>query len=183
MRLFGPGEVGVTPILAPKKSTDWDTTRDALGFTMSPHTMRISVPREKIEAIKKSLFEQWPQSRREATSRDVLSTAAKLWNLTNVVRTGRYFMWRLLRLTGLHNSGGSKNQNRAVGLGREFHADLLFCKWAIDHELLHEREALAPCCTAIQRPAKRHHLSDASFETVGGFCVERKVLWRYDLPQ
>ena len=47
VRLVGPGEVGVTSILAPKKSTDWDTTIDALGFTISSHTTRVSVPREK----------------------------------------------------------------------------------------------------------------------------------------
>ena len=35
MRLFGPGEEGVKPILAPKKSTDWDTTIDAQGFTIN----------------------------------------------------------------------------------------------------------------------------------------------------
>ena len=48
VRLFGQVEVGLTPILAPKKSMDWDTTIDALGFTISSHTMRISVPRGKI---------------------------------------------------------------------------------------------------------------------------------------
>ena len=77
---------------------------------MMAHVMRISVPREKIEAMKRLLFEQWPQSSREATARDVLSMAGKLWNLTYVVRAGRYFVWRLLRLTGLHNSGGSENR-------------------------------------------------------------------------
>ena len=70
-----------------------------------------------------------------------------------------------------------------VELGREFHADLLFWKWAIDHELLLEGEALsAPWYTAIKRHAKRHCLSDASFESVGGFCVEKKVVLSYDLP-
>ena len=110
--------------------------------------------------------------------------AGKLWNLTYVVWAGRYFVGRLLRLTGLHNSGGRKKTNRTVGLGREFHADLLFWKWANDHELLHEGGALsAPCYTAIQRPAKRHDLSDASFEAMGGYCVERKAFWRYELPK
>ena len=100
--------------------------------------------------------------------------AGKLWKLTYVVRAGRYFMRRLLRLTGLHYSGRGKNQNRTVGLGREFHADLLFWKWAIDHQLLHEGEALsAPWYTTTQRPAKRHYLPDARFEAKGGFCVER----------
>ena len=125
VRLFGPGEVGITPILEPKISADWDTTTDALGFTISSHTMIISVPHEKIEAIQRYMFEQWPQSGREATARDVLSMAGKLWNLTYVVRAGGYFVWRLLRLTGLHNSGGTKNQNHTVGLGREFDAGLL----------------------------------------------------------
>ena len=47
VRLFGPGKVGVTPVLTPKKSNDWDTTIDALGFTISSHTMTMLVPREK----------------------------------------------------------------------------------------------------------------------------------------
>ena len=95
----------------------------------------------------------------------------------------RYFLWRLFRLTGLHDSRDSKNESPTVELRREFHVDL-FWKWAIDHELLLEGEALsAPCFTAIERPAKRHYSSNASFEAVGGFCVERKIFWRYDLPK
>ena len=60
VRSFGPAEVGVTPILAPEKSTDWDTTIDSLRFTIGSHTMRISVPRGNIEAIKILPLEQWP---------------------------------------------------------------------------------------------------------------------------
>ena len=108
---------------------------DVLGFTVSSHTMRISVPRENLQIL---LFEQWLQSRREATARDVLSMAGKLWKLTYVLRAGRYSVWRLLRLTGLHSAGGSKKQNRTVGIGREFHADL-FWKLVIDHELITTR--------------------------------------------
>ena len=103
--------------------------------------------------------------------------------LTYVVRAGRYFVWRLLRLTGLNDASARKEQNRTVELGRGFHADLLFWKWAIDHKLLLEGEApSAPCYTAIKRPAKRHYLSDASCEAVGGGCVENMVFWRYDSP-
>ena len=100
----------------------------------------------------------------------------KLWNLAYAVRAGRYFVWRPLRLTGLHDASASKIQNRLVELGGEFHADLLFWKWAIDHKLLLEGGVLSALCYAmIKRPAKRHHLSDARFEAVGGFCVEEKV--------
>ena len=82
LRLFGPGEEGVTPILAPKKSTDWDATIDGLGFTMNSHIIRISFPREKADAIKKLLRDQWPASRRQAKAKDVLIMAGKLWNRT-----------------------------------------------------------------------------------------------------
>ena len=48
------------------------------------------------------------------------------------------------------------SQNRTVVLGRYFHANLVFWKWAIDHELLHKGEALSdPCYTAIPLPGKK----------------------------
>ena len=76
-----------------------------------------------------------------------------------------------------------KKQNRLAELGREFHGGLLFEKCAKDHELLQEGEALStPCYTMIKRPAKRHYLSDARFEAVEGFCVQKTVFWRYNLP-
>lgn len=70
-----------------------------------------------------------------------------------------------------------------VEFGREFHADL-FRKLSVNNDLLLQGEALrAPCYTAIKRPAKRHYLSDASFDVVDVFCVERKAFWRDDLPK
>ena len=108
MRLFGPGAEGVSPILAPEKSTDWDSTIDALGFTINSHTMRISFPREKGNDIKMLLLDQGPLSRRRASATDVLSVVGKLWDLTYVVQEGRHFLRRLLRLTGLHDSSAGK---------------------------------------------------------------------------
>ena len=53
----------------------------------------------------------------------------------------------------------------------------------MDQELLLEGETLStPGHTATNRPAKRNYLSDASFKAVGGFCIEKEVFWRYDLP-
>ena len=108
MRFFGQGEEGVAPILVPKKRTEWDTTIAALGFTINSNTTRMSFPRRKVDAIKRSLRELWLVDRRQAKVREVISMAEKLWNLTYVVRAGRYFLWRLLPLTGLHDSPGSK---------------------------------------------------------------------------
>ena len=69
-----------------------------------------------------------------------------------------------------------------VDPGGEFHADLFFGRWAIDHELLPEREVLgAPCHRAIKRPAKRHYLSDSKFEAAGEFYVGKSVFGRYNL--
>ena len=112
--LFGQGEEGVTPILARTKSTEWDTTIDALGFAINSHTMRISFSCKKIDAIKRSLREKWPVDRRQAKVRELLSMAEKLWNLTKVVRAGRYLVWRLLRLTGLQDSPDSEKKKRIV---------------------------------------------------------------------
>ena len=112
----------------------------------------------------------------------VFSTAGKLWDLTYVIRAGKYFVWRLLSLTDLHTRPGKK-QSHFVEIGREFHDDLNFWRWTIDHELLTAGESLsAPCFTAIKRPAKKYYLSDATFNAIGGFCRKLRIYWRYDLP-
>ena len=64
------------------------------------YNMRISFPREKVDAIKTLLCKQWLLTRRKEKVREVLSMAGKLVNLTYVVRAVRYFVWRLLLLTG-----------------------------------------------------------------------------------
>ena len=50
LRLFGPGLEGETPILAPKKSTNWDVELEFLGWKLNTHTGRLSLPPEKVEA-------------------------------------------------------------------------------------------------------------------------------------
>ena len=91
IRLFEPGEADAIPILAPQKSTDWDTTVDLLDFTVNTHTLRISVTEEKIAAIRLTLEQEWPLTRKQASAQEVLSVAGKLWNLTYVVKGGPVF--------------------------------------------------------------------------------------------
>ena len=70
-----------------------------------------------------------------------------------------------------------------VSLGHEFHADLLL---EVGHRprAPASRETLsAPCYSALKRPEKGHFLSDASFEAVGGYCVERRAYRRCDLSE
>ena len=78
IRLFGSGEAGATPMSAPRKSTDWDTTVDLLGFTVNTHTLRISVTEEKIAAIRHTLEQEWPFTRKKASAQEVLSVTGKL---------------------------------------------------------------------------------------------------------
>ena len=129
VRLFGPGELGKTPILAAKKSTVWDTTIDALGYTIDPHRMRISTTQAKVEAIRELLERERPCDRKEAKAQEVRSVAGKLWNLTFVVRAGRYFVWQLLRLMDLHTKGrNNPRTQRTVRLGWEFYGGIAFWK-------------------------------------------------------
>lgn len=94
VRLFGPGETGETPILAPKKSSNWDTTLEFLGFVINSHTPQVSVTVGKAQAIKTALVDEWPRDRQSATAQLVFGIAGKLWNLTYVLRAGKSFAWR-----------------------------------------------------------------------------------------
>ena len=185
VRLFGPGEAGATLILAPKKSTDWDTTVDLLGVTVNTHTLRISVTEEKITAIRRTLEQEWPLTRKQASAQEVLSVAGKLWNLTYVVTAGRYFVWQLLAPTGLHKNARTKERTRrVVDLGWEFHNDIACWKWAIDQQLVRKGESLcAPIYYHIMRAPARRYYYDASFTAIGGFSPELKVYWRYSLAE
>ena len=183
VRLFGPSAEGDTPILAPHKSSDWNTTIDALGYTINTHTLQISVTQQKVEALRELLANSWPADRREARAQEVLSLAGKLWNMTFVVRAGRYFVWQLLRLTNLHTTEKRhKKVSRYVTLGPEFHGDLAFWRWALEHKVVDAGSSLcAPLFTHSHRVPSRHYFSDASLDAVGGYCPEIKVFWRYAL--
>ena len=166
VRRFGQGDPGATPILAPKKSSNWNTTLEFLGFVINSHTLEISVTTKKAQVVKTALVDDWPRCRWRATAQGVFRFAGKLWNLTYVIRAGKYFVWRLLRLTDLHTRT-AKKQSHSVEPGRDFHYDLDFWRWATDHELLTTKESLsAPCFAAIKRPAKTYYLSDASFDAI-----------------
>lgn len=83
VRLFGPGkEAGDNPILAPKRSSDWDTTSKFLGFVVDSS----SVPEKKARAIETAFVDDWLRTRRRhhqpnRKSRGVLSlvSLACLW--------------------------------------------------------------------------------------------------------
>jgi len=143
--------------------------------------MTIATTRERLDAIREALATEWPKSRKYASVQDVLSIAGKLWNLTYVMRAGKYFVWHLLRLTGLHDKASRQTrEKRQVRLGWEFHGDLEFWRWALEVKLAEKGESLSAFFfNHVQRTPFRHYLSDASFDAVGGHCPEIKVFWRY----
>ena len=115
-----------------------------------------------------------PYDRKEAKGQEVLSVAGKLCNVTFAVRAGRYFVRQLLRLTGLHQEARTKTRTRRiVRQGWEFHGDLAFWKWAIDHRLTSQGESLStPFYAHVLRKPARHYFSDASFDTIGGLLPQ-----------
>lgn len=119
VRLFRPPvEDAVTPIFAPKKSTDWDTTMDALGSISNSHTLRIHFPRQKPEATNALLYDRWSVRRRRENARDELSVADKLRNHPYVVRAGRYCVWEVLELTALSDSDNGKQLKHSARFNR-----------------------------------------------------------------
>ena len=152
---------------------------------MNTHTLRISVTEGKIAAIRLTLEQEWPLTRKQASAQEVLSVAGKLWNLTYVVRAGWYFVWQLLALTGLHkNTRTNERTRRVVDLEWEFHNDIAFWKWTIDQQLVRKGESLcAPIYDHIMRAPARRSCSDVSFTAIGDFCPELKVYWRYSLAE
>lgn len=51
--------MGEIPILAQKKSADWDTIIDRLGCTIDSHHMGISTIQAKVEAIRELVEREW----------------------------------------------------------------------------------------------------------------------------
>ena len=108
-----------------KKELELEHNLRVLRFRCQLTHARISVTIKKAQAIQTALVDDWPRCRRQATAQEVFSIAGKLWNLTYVIRAGKYFVWRLLKITDLHTQTGKKT-SRSVELGREFHDDLDF---------------------------------------------------------
>ena len=141
-------------------------------------------------------LEGWPPERWTATVREALSIAGKLHHAAYVVRQGRYFVHRLLRLANLHLTGeelrgggdawGRLRRNaeaeRIVKITPEFMADVGWWRWFVQQERWKRGERLtAPFFRFVKQAPSRRWYSDASYQAVGGFCLETGWWWRYGL--
>lgn len=71
VRLFGAGKGAQTPILAPKKDTEWDVQIEFVGWALNIHTGRLFFPKKKVEAVTQFL-EAWPANCHTGTVKGAL---------------------------------------------------------------------------------------------------------------
>lgn len=193
-RVLGSRVSGEPPLLSRDKITSWDTRMDMLGWTIDTKAMTISVPQEKIAKLR-ALLQEWPSDRERASVKEVRSLLGKLLHLSEVVRPGRFFVRRILNQLGLapmaagDNRKGkfveSKQNRRLVRLSREFHDDLAFWNLILDMSTGTDgvtRLEFPLFCRFLQPPS-RILVSDASGDSMGGYCLESGKWWRIDFAE
>jgi hypothetical protein len=75
--------------------------------------------------------------------------------------------------------GPGKFGDKQVSIGKEVHADLEMWRWCVRNN----STLSTPIVTHIKRQPIQTWLSDASFEAIGGCCVESGIWWRFNLTQ
>ena len=175
------------PVLAPRKITDWQTKQEVLGFTIDTHHIRILIPSRKIRDIHEILSLR-PTHRDVAQAREAWSLTGKLRNMATIILPGRYFIWRLLFISGTDRRNYEdhevqiKHGRQIVHMSPEFHHDLDWWKQAVDFNILERGLSLySPVFPHVSRPVVRHWMPDASTQAIGGYCPDISTWWRYVL--
>ena len=187
-RLLGVRGASNSPLLSASKITSWDTCFEVLGSLVDTEALMVtSAPHNR---LKLRLFsEEWPSTRSCALAKQVSQLAGFVMHISFAVRHGYFLMHRLLGLVGMPRiaagdrfAGRMANPERSVARGPEVHADLEFWRRFIDNGVDTRDGVLsAPMYNLVQRPKQRTLFADSSKTTVGGYCLETGVYWRYDL--
>ena len=165
-----------------------------LGWLIDTVAMTIAVPQEKIMRLR-ALLDEWPGSRREASVKEVRALLGKLLHLSEVVRSGKFFVRRILNQLGLEplKAGdadnrfgvGGRRRRGVVHLTHEFHADLDF--WRLIMEMATGDDGItrleSPLFACFLQPPTRTLLSDACGDAMGGFCLQTGWYWRIDYTE
>lgn len=168
------------------ENTGRSTAQEIPELWVDTGDMMIRLPQRKLEDLRQRLA-NWPTERREVTIRDVLSLAGKMHHGAYVVRPGRYFFHRRLRLANLHRTGEKlrgggdewgRHQRKEEAEGRlyltpELMADVGWWRWFVNENRRKTGERLRVPFVLFgkQEPSKRW-FSDASYQAVGGYCLE-----------
>jgi hypothetical protein len=181
-RMLGEPGNGEPDVLSAKKLVAWSTCVLALGWEINTNTMEITLPKDKVQKLV-SLLHEWPSTRTTATLQEIWKLQGSLYSATFCIRPGRYFVWRLIASTHGANAwrqrGPGVAGSKRVTVGTEVHADLDMWRWFF----LNETELRTPIVTHIKCKHVQTWASDASFEAIGGYCLETGTFWHYDLTQ
>lgn len=148
--------------------------------------MTVSLPQRKVNDLVERL-ETWPPGRQAATVREILVVPGKRNQATFVIRPGRYFIARLLQLSGLHLKGeelagrgdewGRTSEKaeaeHATGLTPEVMVDVAW--WVVCFLAGRSKKGeriSAPFCRIVKQKPARQLFSDISFRAVEELCME-----------
>ena len=128
------GERGVSdpPLLYARKTTDWDTELEVLGWIIDTEALTVTLPSHKRLKLQ-NLLAEWLSSRTSASARQVSQLVGFHIHVSFAVRPGQFFVNRLLTSVGMPRiSAGADfifrtaNPGRRLVLGPEFQGNLEF---------------------------------------------------------
>ena len=181
-RSFGYRAPTAPPLLSKHNFCHWDTQLAVLGWEIDSVAMTISLTKAKVAKLRRLLL-KWPRSRRYALESEVRELVGKLLYASKVVRSGNFFLRRMLNQHGLppvnrwqEKLGGSSPRSRRGGrlaLGPEIHADVEFWRLMMSEEFARLLSHLSsPLYTFFLQRRSRTLVSDALGTAVGRYCLE-----------
>ena len=178
--LWGYPREGYPGPVKAAKFSDFESVLEILGVQWDLNQMTLSLPPDKAVALHKLLTEEWPQSRRQATPRQVLSLCGKLRSISQCVRLGRYFLRRIL--DNLIGRWGRQDLDKKIWLDQGLHQDLDMWRWIINLPRLVQADFSTPIYNHVKRRADFLAMSDACGTAGGGFVAPLGIWYKVEWP-
>jgi hypothetical protein len=182
--LMGAPSNGRPDVCPGKKVTEWCVEQEILGVTVNTHEMTMGMSAEKVRKIAEELDANWGEKRRFCTAKDAWSLIGKLQWVSQLLRSGAFYMWRLRSLTVRH---GRQELHGAtiIPIGTEVRRDLtwwkrFFTQYAVAHGTY--CKIMVPMARVMCRDAVATGRleSDASTSVgLGGVRPETGEWWQY----
>jgi len=179
---FGYPRPGFPECVRKEKFEVWASELDILGTRWNLNALTITLPQEKVEALRVMLEEEFPGTRTHPTHKELLSIAGRLRSISYCVRPGRFFL-RLLTEDVRSYYKGEDDLDDVVRLGPGFQKDLdMWRKVVCRPELMHADLAM-PMFAYVRRAPELYVVGDASKHAGGGLLAPYGVWWRMDWPR
>lgn len=99
--------------LSAQNISSWAERSEVLGWTVDNLSMTITpTPKKCLKLC--AMLAEWPPSRTIATQRQISRLTEVLQHISFVVRPGRFFMQRLMALTGRSRVGGAAQPRQVI---------------------------------------------------------------------